>query len=156
MTHEVTILVADDDEGHCLLISRNLKHAGLTNEIKFFEDGQAILDFLFRKGAGPHRELNRPYLLLLDIRMPKVDGVDVLKAVKEDPELRKVPVIMVTTTDDPREVERCHALGCNSYVTKPVIYERFVDAIRQLGLFLTVVQVPALIDARESAGGAAE
>jgi len=74
--------------------------------------------------------------------MPKLDGTEVLKRIKEDHELRKMPVIMITTTDDPREVERCHELGCSSYITKPVEYDAFVNAVRQLGLYLAVVQVP--------------
>jgi len=74
--------------------------------------------------------------------MPKLDGIEVLRKLKADPELKKIPVIMITTTDDPREVETCHTLGCNNYITKPVEYDVFVNAIRQLGLFLTVVQIP--------------
>jgi CheY-like chemotaxis protein len=76
--------------------------------------------------------------------MPKLDGVEALAQVKADPELRKMPVIMITTTDDPKEVEKCHSLGCSNYITKPVDYEAFVNAIRQLGLFLSVVQVPKI------------
>jgi CheY-like chemotaxis protein len=138
------ILVAEDDEGHAGLIRKNLARAGIVNELLHFKDGQEILDFLFQKGDGPHRRSGSAYLLLLDIRMPKVDGVQVLEQVKADPELRKLPVIMITTTDDPREVARCHALGCSNYIAKPVDYDNFVNAIRQLGLFLAVVQVPMI------------
>jgi CheY-like chemotaxis protein len=83
-------------------------------------------------------------VLLLDIRMPKVDGIEVLRQVKCDPELKKLPVIMVTTTDDPREIDRCHELGCSNYITKPVEYSQFVETIRRLGLFLLTVEVPTL------------
>jgi CheY-like chemotaxis protein len=76
--------------------------------------------------------------------MPKIDGVGVLRKIKQDHELRKIPVIMITTTDDPREVEHCHGLGCSNYITKPIDYNKFVDAIMQLGLFLMVVEVPQL------------
>lgn len=144
MTRDVVILIADDDAGHARLIEKNLSRAGLLNEIIRFEDGQQILDFLFQRGDGPKRSPETPYLVLLDIRMPKVDGIEVLRQVKADPELRKVPVIMLTTTDDPREVERCHALGCNNYIVKPVDYDKFSDAIRQLGLFVSLVQVPEI------------
>ena len=82
--------------------------------------------------------------MLLDIRMPKVDGVEVLRQLKENPDLSKMPVIMVTTTDDPREVRHCHELGCSIYITKPVEYESFIDAIKKLGLFLTVIKVPEI------------
>jgi CheY-like chemotaxis protein len=142
MNKEVTILITEDDEGHAALIRKNLGRAGVTNPMLHFKDGQEVLDFLFRRGAPPHRENHAAYLLLLDIRMPKVDGVEVLRQVKADAELRKLPVIMITTTDDPREVAHCHEIGCNSYVIKPVDYEKFIAAIRQLGLYLLVIQVP--------------
>ena len=144
MKKEAIILLAEDDEGHAGLIRRNLARAGIVNEILYFQDGQAISDFLFRRGPEPHRQSGAAYILLLDIRMPKLDGTEVLKQIKEDPELKKIPVIMITTTDDPREVEHCHALGCSHYIAKPVEYESFVNAIRQLGLFLAVVQVPII------------
>lgn len=144
MTQEVIILVVEDDEGHAGLIRRNLNRAGITNRIFHFKDGQEIIDFLFRKGDGLHRKSGDAYILLLDIRMPKIDGVEVLRLVKSDEELKKIPVIMITTTDDPREVEACHKLGCSNYITKPVEYESFVNAIRQLGLFLSVVQIPKI------------
>lgn len=142
MNQEVVILVADDDDGHAGLIRKNLSRAGITNDIMRFRDGQETVDFLFCRGEGPHRKRGVPYILLLDIRMPKLDGTDVLRAVKSHAELKKIPIIMITTTDDPREVEMCHALGCSNYVTKPVEYDAFVNAIRQLGLFLTIVEVP--------------
>lgn len=142
MNHEVVILVAEDNDGHAGLICKNLSRAGIINKIIRFRDGQETIDFLFQHGEGPRLEPGIPYVLLLDIRMPKLDGTDVLKAVKEHDELKKIPVIMVTTTDDPREVELCHSLGCNNYVTKPVEYDAFVNAIRQVGLFLTIAEVP--------------
>lgn len=143
VTKEVVILIADDDSGHVRLVEKNLQRAGLHNPIERFENGQAILDYLF--GRGPRcRAAEGAYLLLLDIRMPQIDGVEVLRQVKADAELKKIPVIMLTTTDDPREVERCHSLGCSSYVVKPVDYEKFSEAIRQVGLFIALVQVPEL------------
>src|SRR4051812_46487111 len=102
MTQEVVILIADDDAGHARLIEKNLQRVDLHNAIIRFENGQDILDFLFERGSGVKRSNDTAYLLLLDIRMPKVDGVEVLRQVKADPELRKLPVIMLTTTDDPR------------------------------------------------------
>jgi CheY-like chemotaxis protein len=141
MTKEVVVLIADDDLGHVRLIEKNLSRAGLHNPIERFENGQDILDFLFSRGAR-QRAREASYLLLLDIRMPKVDGVEVLRQIKADPELKKIPVIMLTTTDDPREVEHCHALGCSNYVVKPVDYDKFAEAIKQFGLFIALVQVP--------------
>ncbi len=141
MNTEVVILIAEDDDGHALLIEKNLKRASICNKIIRFCDGQEVLDFLFRK-TTPGREPGLAYLLLLDIRMPKVDGVEVLRQIKEDPELKKLPVTMLTTTDDPKEIAHCHELGCNNYITKPIEYETFVQTVQQLGFFLSVVRVP--------------
>lgn len=143
MKSETVILIADDDAGHARLIEKNLARAALGNPILRFEDGQQVLDFLFRRGERK-RERETAYLLLLDIRMPKVDGVEVLRQLKQDEELRKLPVVMLTTTDDPREVERCHALGCSTYIVKPVDYQQFADAVIKMGTFITLVKVPEL------------
>lgn len=144
MTQELTILIADDDAGHARLIEKNLTRVGLHNPLERFQNGQEVLDFLLRRGEGRKRATDRPYLLLLDIRMPKVDGVEVLRQIKQHEDLRKMPVIMLTTTDDPREVERCHGLGCSNYIVKPVDYEKFAEAIAQMGLFISLIQVPPL------------
>jgi len=141
VTKEVTILIADDDLGHVRLIEKNLHRAGLHNPVERFENGQDILDFLFGRGSR-QRAREACYLILLDVRMPKIDGVEVLRQVKADLELRKVPIIMLTTTDDPREVEKCHSLGCSNYIVKPVDYDKFAEAIKQFGLFISLVQVP--------------
>jgi CheY-like chemotaxis protein len=135
-----TILIVDDDEGHAILIRENLEAAGLTNRIEHFKDGQAVLDFFASRPAGTHET----YLVLLDIRMPKIDGIEVLRRLKGNPELSKLPVIMLTTTDDTREVERCYELGCNVYIQKPVDYDRFAEAIRRLGLFVSLVLLPEM------------
>ncbi len=143
MTPEpLTIVLAEDDDGHANLIHRNLERAGLTNGFIRVKDGQEVLDLIRGEGLFAGQRPRAGYLLLLDINMPRVDGIEVLRQVKADPELATVPVIMLTTTDDPREVERCYKLGCNVYITKPVAYEKFVEAIRQLGLFLQVVKIP--------------
>ena len=144
VTREVVILIADDDPGHVRLIEKNLARAGLHNAMERFQNGQEVLDFLFRRSAGRKRQVDTAYMLLLDIRMPQVDGVEVLRQIKADPELRKIPVSMLTTTDDPREVTRCHELGCSNYIVKPVDYDKFAEAIKQLGLFISLVQVPEI------------
>jgi CheY-like chemotaxis protein len=138
-TLETTLLIADDDDAHADLIRSNLRRAGLTNRTLRFKDGQEVLDYL-----QDGRLVPGSYLLLLDIRMPRVDGVEVLRALKESPVLRRIPIVMVTTTDDPGEVQRCHDLGCSSYITKPVDYEKFVEAVRVLGLFLMVIEMPRI------------
>ncbi len=142
MTTLPTILIADDDDGHAFLIEDNLRRGGIDTTFLRFSDGQELLDFLFGHTAKPRFEDGQSYLLLLDIRMPKVDGVTALQKIKEDPKLRSLPVIMLTTTEDPREVDRCHALGCNVYIHKPVSFEQFAEAMAQLGGFFSRVKVP--------------
>lgn len=144
MKSDVVLLITDDDSGHTRLIEKNLERAGVHNSRRLFSDGEEILAFLFRRGPGPHRENGLSYLLLLDIRMPKVDGIEVLRQLKKDPELKKIPVIMLTTTEDPREVSRCHELGCSSYIVKPIDYDKFAAAIKKLGMFIDLVQVPKI------------
>ena len=144
MTDVPTILIADDDDGHAFLIEDSLRRAGVAAEIIRFADGQEALDFLFGRTSTPHFDKDGSYLLLLDIRMPKVDGVMVLREIKAAPQLRKLPVIILTTTEDPREVERCHDLGCNVYIQKPVSFDAFSAAISKLGKFLSLLQVPKL------------
>lgn len=119
MKEEGVILIVDDDDGHARLIEKNLRRAGIRNELLRYQDGQEIFDFLFRRGDGRRREAYAPYLLPLDIRIPKIDGVERLRQIKQDDERRKIPVIMLTTTDDPREVDVCHSLGCSHYIVKP-------------------------------------
>ena len=133
-----SILIVDDDEGHAILIRENLEAAGVQNRIEHFCDGQAVLDFF---AAGQPRR-NETYIVLLDIRMPKVDGIEVLRRMKADQELRMLPIIMLTTTDDLREVQRCHQIGCSGYIQKPVDYDRFAEAIRRIGLFVPLLLVP--------------
>lgn len=144
MNEEVIVLIVEDDDGHARLIEKNLRRAGIENEMLRFTDGQQILDFLFRRGEGRKREQHTSYLLLLDIRIPKMDGIEVLRQVKQDEELRKLPVIMLTTMDDPREVGVCHDLGCSNYIVKPVDFDKFAEVLSRLGLFLKIVQVPQL------------
>lgn len=145
MNRAPTILIVDDDEGHAILIRENLAMAGLKNPIQHFRDGQAILDYFFDREGRSVRGHDGTYLVLLDIRMPKVDGIEVLRRLKADAELKKLPVIMLTTTDDVREVERCHEIGCSVYIQKPVDYDRFAEAIRRLGLFVMMLLVPPVV-----------
>ncbi|MGQ4273350.1 response regulator [Terrihabitans sp. B22-R8] len=137
----VTIIMIEDDEGHARLIERNIRRAGVNNEVKHFVSGTDALGFLLSPDArGPG-----PFLVLLDLNLPDMSGTDILAKIKADEHLRKAPVVVLTTTDDKVEIQRCYDLGCNVYITKPVDYETFAQAIRQLGLFLSVIQVPEAI-----------
>jgi CheY-like chemotaxis protein len=139
---QLVILLAEDDDGHASLIQRNLKRAGVANQVVRARDGQEALDYIRGQVAHVDRASSAPLLLLLDINMPKMDGVGVLQAIKADPATAQIPVIMLTTTDDPREVNRCYELGCSVYITKPLQYEAFVDALTRLGMFLEIIKVP--------------
>lgn len=151
----IVILLAEDDDGHAQLIQRNLKRAGVANEIVRTRDGQDALDYIYCKGIYADRTPRAPLLILLDINMPRVDGVEVLRRLKADPETARVPVIMLTTTDDPREIDRCYALGCSVYISKPVKYENFVDALTRLGMFLEIIKIPTQEKHREPPATAA-
>ncbi|OGP54703.1 MAG: hypothetical protein A2Y65_03345 [Deltaproteobacteria bacterium RBG_13_52_11] len=140
--HDVTILLAEDDPGHTRLIEKNLRRANIKNEIAFATNGQEALDYLFCEGAYANHQHPSHLLVLLDLNMPVLDGYQVLERMKTDERTKRIPVIILTTTDDPREVARCYELGCNVYITKPVDYEQFSESIRKLGLFLMVVMIP--------------
>jgi len=139
---EVSILIVEDDAGHARLIEKNLRRAKISNGITRVENGREALDFLFSEGAFAGQERPSPLLVLLDLNMPVMDGYQVLERMKADPRTQKIPVVVLTTTDDAREVTRCYELGCSVYITKPVEYETFCDAIQQLGLFMSIVTVP--------------
>jgi CheY-like chemotaxis protein len=138
----VTILLVEDDPGHARLIERNLRRAHITNEIVMLSDGQQAVDYLFKERTYAEASHAMPLLMLLDLNLPGLDGYQVLTCLKADAHTRHIPVIILTTTDEPQEIERCYALGCNVYLTKPVAYEKFALAIRRLGLFLSIVQIP--------------
>ena len=138
----VVIVMIEDDEGHARLIERNIRRAGVNNEIVPFADGTAALQYLFGPDGSGQVSAHRSLLILLDLNLPDMTGVDILAQVKSNPHLRRSPVIVLTTTDDQREIQRCYDLGANVYITKPVNYEGFANAIRQLGLFFSVMQVP--------------
>ncbi|WP_374659873.1 response regulator [Phenylobacterium sp.] len=138
----VTIVMIEDDEGHARLIEKNIRRAGISNEIRHFTDGGTALQFLYHAEEGPM--LNGPALILLDLNLPDMSGTDILANIKSDERLKRTPVVVLTTTDDKVEIQRCYDLGCNVYITKPVDYENFAQAIRQLGLFLSVIQVPEI------------
>jgi len=140
----VTILIAEDDEGHAELILEQLRSAGVSNEIIHFRDGQKLWDYLMAAGRRTSQYNGHGFLLLLDIVMPGLDGLEVLRRIKTDKQWHNIPIIMLTTTNDPREIERCYTLGCNCYITKPMEYERFTITLKKLGLSLMVVPTPKI------------
>jgi CheY-like chemotaxis protein len=137
---ELIILIAEDDDGHADLIMEGLKESGVCNKMLRFVNGEELWDFLLGTGVSAHAD-QKSYLLLLDINMPKMDGLEVLKRMKSDAILKDIPVMMLTTTDDPREVEACYKIGCNMYITKPVDFMKFAETLNRLGLFIQVVKI---------------
>jgi CheY-like chemotaxis protein len=132
----VTVLIAEDDDGHADLVKDQLWDAGVRNPCRRFRDGQELWSFLNTQGRK-----GGAYVILLDIRMPRMDGIEVLRKVKADSLLSTIPIIMLTTTDDSREIEACYLMGCNCYVTKPVEFKAFSETLRRLGLFIMIMRV---------------
>ena len=141
MNTPVTIVMIEDDEGHARLIERNIRRSGINNEIVPFSNGTDALKYLLGNGTSVARR-GKALLILLDLNLPDMTGLDILRRVKENSDLKCVPVVVLTTTDDTQEIKRCYELGCSVYIVKPVNYENFAHAIRQLGLFFSVIQVP--------------
>ncbi len=143
MGNPVKIIMIEDDEGHARLIERNIRRSGVNNDILPFTNGTDAFKYLFGPDGSGVEHKGQALLILLDLNLPDMTGIDILKQVKENEYLKCTPVVVLTTTDDAEEIKRCYALGCNVYITKPVNYENFANAIRQLGLFFSVIQVPA-------------
>lgn len=142
MSKPVTIIMIEDDEGHARLIERNIRRSGVNNDIKPFTNGTDAIRYLFGTDGSGSAHKDEALLVLLDLNLPDMSGIDILRRVKENAHLKCAPVVVLTTTDDAQEIKRCYELGCNVYITKPVNYESFANAIRQLGLFFSVIQVP--------------
>ena len=138
----VTIVMVEDDVGHARLIEKNIRRAGVNNPIVPFTDGTSALKFLLGEDGSGKSQAGQQLLVLLDLNLPDMTGVDILEKVKSNVHVKRTPVVVLTTTDDEREIKRCYDLGANVYITKPVDYENFANAIRQLGLFFSVMQVP--------------
>jgi len=141
------IILAEDDVGHAGLILSSLKDAGIKKDILCFETGEDTLNFLFKRGKEPHREEGVSYVLLLDIRLPGIDGTEVLRQVKNDKWTNNIPVIMLSVSDDPEEIEQCRRLGCDNYFVKQTTFKKFSMTIEQLGLYLNKVVFPEMAKA---------
>ena len=143
LEHRVTILIVDDDEGHTELVRRNLRRTGISNPIASVDNGSDALDYVFCRGVYANRPGNGELLLLLDLNMPGGhDGIEVLRQIKVDPKAKSIPVIVLTTTDDLREINHCYELGCNVYISKPIDPSAFIEAIQRVGLMMSVMRMP--------------
>ena len=142
MSLPVKIVMIEDDEGHARLIERNIRRSGVNNDIMPFTNGTDAVKYLFGSDGSASEHKDQALLILLDLNLPDMTGIDILKRIKENSYIKCAPVVVLTTTDDDQEIKRCYELGCNVYITKPVNYESFANAIRQLGLFFSVIKVP--------------
>jgi CheY-like chemotaxis protein len=142
MMYPGKILLVEDDPYDVELTLSALAQNHLTNEVVVVRDGAEALDYLFRQGNYESRVAGNPMVVLLDLKLPKVDGLEVLEHIKSDPNLKAIPVVMLTSSREERDLVRSYNLGTNAYVVKPVDFPDFVEAIRTLGLFWAVVNQP--------------
>jgi len=136
------ILLVEDSANDVALSLAALEEIHLANEVVVVRDGQQALDFLYRRGEFADRTDGNPAVVFLDLKLPKVDGIEVLTKVKSDPELKSIPVVMLTSSREERDLANSYGLGVNAYVVKPVAFPDFVSALKELGLFWAVVNVP--------------
>jgi CheY-like chemotaxis protein len=139
----VEILLVEDNPRDLELTQRALRKANLTNNIHIARDGVEALEFLFCEGAHVSRKANeRPKVILLDLKLPKMDGLEVLKRIKADPRTRAIPVVVLTSSKEQSDVVESYHLGVNSYIVKPVNFERFAEAVQNLGMYWLLLNQP--------------
>lgn len=136
------VLLVEDSPNDAELTLTALEDSGLSNEVVWVKDGQEALDYLYKQGSYADRRDGHPAVVLLDLKLPKLDGLQVLERVKSDAALKQVPVVMLTSSREEIDVARSYGLGVNAYVVKPVGFPEFVKALRELGLFWAVVNLP--------------
>jgi CheY-like chemotaxis protein len=142
MTELKRILLVEDSANDVALTLEAFRQTNLANEVVVVRDGQEAIDYLFRKGTHADRGGGHPAVVLLDLKLPKVDGIEVLTQVKSDRDLRTIPVVMLTSSREEQDLARTYGLGVNAYVVKPVAFPEFVNALKELGLFWAVVNQP--------------
>lgn len=135
----IEILLVEDSPADAEMTLRVLKRRQLSNSIEWVKDGEEALDYMFRRGSYATRSDGNPRLILLDLKMPKLDGIDVLRVLKADPTTRSVPVVMLTSSNEDNDIVRSYDLGVNSYIVKPVEFDKFVEEVSKLGVYWTAM-----------------
>jgi CheY-like chemotaxis protein len=143
MAAMLNIVLVEDDEGHATLVRRNLKRAGLTGDPVHLRDGQELLDYVYRRASWTNRSPHDSLAMILDLNMPRLGGIEVLKRLKSDAALARIPIFVLTTTDNPLEIERCYALGASACLVKPVDYGAFGEMLHRLAEFLMTAEMPS-------------
>ncbi|HZI17788.1 MAG TPA: response regulator [Pyrinomonadaceae bacterium] len=140
----ITILLADDDADDRMMAGEALAESRLANDLRLVEDGEELMDYLHRRGRySDPADAPRPGLILLDLNMPRKDGREALLEIKQDPELRKIPVVVLTTSQAEEDIYRTYDLGVNSFITKPVMFESLVNVMKTLGKYwFEIVELP--------------
>ncbi len=136
---EVEILLAEDSSTDAEMTMRALKKIGLTNDVVWVKNGQEALDYIFRVGVYSTRSTNEPKLILLDLKMPKVDGLEVLQKLKSTEETKMIPVVMLTSSAEEQDIVKSYQLGVNSYLVKPVEFDRFVEEVAKAGCYWAIM-----------------
>ena len=132
----ILVMLVEDNVDHAELVIRTLEEHRISNRVRHFLDGQSALDYLFHRGDYGEQQNNpRPHIILLDLRLPRVDGIDVLKTIKEDPDLKSIPVVVLTTSEAEKDVARAYYNHANSYLVKPVGFEEFKKLMDGLGFY---------------------
>ncbi|MFO7541066.1 MAG: response regulator [Chloroflexota bacterium] len=144
MTTLKRILLVEDDPKDIELTLTALEEYNLGNEIVVARDGVEALDYLYRRGAFAHHPTGNPVVILLDLKMPRMDGVEVLQQLKTDDQMHSIPVVILTSSRESRDLEKCYLLGANAYVVKPVRFNEFVEAVKQIGIFWALLNEPPL------------
>ena len=143
MNHEIEILLIEDNMNDAELTIRALKKNNLANKLVHLKDGTEAIDFIFAEGNYSGRKVeNVPKVILLDLKMPKVNGIEVLKKIKSDERTKKIPVVILTSSNEDPDIQECYRLGVNSYVVKPVRFEQFVKSVSELGLYWMILNQP--------------
>jgi CheY-like chemotaxis protein len=147
MTDALSILMAEDDDGHALLVRRNLRRGGLQTEPVHLRDGQELLDYVYHRAGWLDRAPLGPVAMIVDLKMPRLGGTEVLERLKRDEELRRIPVFVLTTTDNPAELDHCYSLGAAACLVKPVDYGAFGEMVQRLAEFLVSARLPGELPA---------